>query len=69
MTDTQPGDGDMHEDDRATDDAAPGDQENGVAGEPVGADDQEEALVDAVAAENEEDPAPADDADPADDGQ
>lgn len=69
MTDVQPGD-QVNADDRATDDAVPGDQEAGVAGEPIGADsDQEEALVDALAAENEEDPAPAGDADPADDGQ
>lgn len=53
------------EQDRAANDAVQGDQETGVAGQPVGADsDQEEALVDAVAAEGEEDPAPAGDADP-----
>lgn len=67
MTDVQPGD-QVTDTDRAADDAVTGDQEIGVAGEPVGAgDDQEEALVDAVAAENEADPAPAGDEDPADD--
>lgn len=66
MTETQPGD-QVNDDDRAADDAVTGDQEIGAAGEPIGADaDQEEALVDAVAAENEEDPAPADDKDPTD---
>jgi hypothetical protein len=68
MSDVQPGDeGQVPADDRATDDAVQGDQETGVAGEPVGADDdQEEALVDAVAAEDEDDPAAAEDPDPAD---
>ena len=62
MTDVQP-------EDRAADDAVQGDQETGVAGQPVGADDdQEEALVDAVAAEDEDEPAVAEDPDPADDG-
>lgn len=66
MTDVQPGD-QVADTDRAADDAVQGDQETGVAGEPIGADaDQEEALVDAVAAEHEEDPAPAGDEDPAD---
>lgn len=64
MTDVQP-----NSEDRAADDAVQGDQETGVAGQPIGADDdQEEALVDAVAAEDEDAPAAAEDPDPADDG-
>lgn len=60
----QPDDEPIGPADRATDSDADPEQ---FRGDPV--DDEDDALVDAVLAEDEQDPPPADDPDPADDGQ
>lgn len=65
MTDVHPDD-QIPAGDRAADDAVPAGGQD-VAGQPVGAgEDQEETLVDAVTAEDEDDPEPAGDPDPQD---